>query len=429
MNLCNYLNWSQRYFLLWQEVFTDFSNSQVSSEEEAIRRYEEYDSIFQEMLSGIMSLSDTDENETCATTDTNRVYIFITQFLNAQHAPTAKALSVARFLLKAGYQPVIINTAEMLGGQNPGLENAVGAHYIDGYSELKQVTDGENLYPFVQFPQGMPNEEGMIEVARFMKSSPAKFVVSVGDMSLVADLAGMYSPLLCINTMNRIGLSHARMQAVGRRLSKKDTLLMQRMNLSKSSVMTDPYIYELPRLTRKVNREERMIPKDCFLLGVAGNRLDSDLTDDFLCMLDGLCKEDYRILIIGTCEKYEMLCERFPNFKANCIHLPYQEDLESMLSLCDLYLNPRRQGGGTACVMTMNEGVPVVSIREGDGAIASGEYFCVDSYEEMQKKIELYHDNAMMRSNAGEKAKQRARFLTDVNKGYEKLFSWFIKGL
>src|SRR5690606_22693670 len=42
------------------------------------------------------------------------------------------------------------------------------------------------------------------------------------------------------------------------------------------------------------------------------------------------------------------------------IRLDYEKDLMALYDICDIYINPRRHGGGISIAMAMDRGLPVV---------------------------------------------------------------------
>ena len=415
--------WQERYFLLWQQVAVEFRSGHADSGDEAALRYSFYDEIFEEMLSGF----EIKKPAEVKFGNSKLVYVFTTQFLGGAHAPTKKALRVAAYLKKAGYTPVIINTAECLGGRNPGLNNCSLPNYIDGYSELNSVTDGESIYSFVQYPKGMPDGGLIKDFTDMLKEDRPRFAVLIGDMSLMADAAGLYVPLLCINTVNKIGLSHARMQSIGRSVNTCELSLLSRMGRTEKDIIPGNYCYNLPENGHSLSREMFNVPEGVFTIGVAGNRLEAELSTEFLKMIDAVLSEDTRLLIIGEYPSYKSACDTYSNIGRYSFWMGYQRDILSAVSLCNLYVNPPRQGGGTVCVMALSAGVPVVTLGNCDAATAAGAYFAVEDLTEMKSEILKYRQDSLKLREATKKALERAKLLTDEDLAYGRMFEYFLK--
>lgn len=86
------------------------------------------------------------------------------------------------------------------------------------------------------------------------------------------------------------------------------------------------------------------------------------------------------------------------------------------MELFDIYCNPTRNGGGRSSFEALAHGIPVVTLEYGDVYHTCGSEFCVDSYENYIKQVNLYlTDNEYLMSQK-RKALQRADYLSDLAK-------------
>ena len=98
----------------------------------------------------------------------------------------------------------------------------------------------------------------------------------------------------------------------------------------------------------------------------------------------------------------------------------FTDDILSRLELCDLYVAPKRVGGGTSVVEAMFKGLPVVVLNHGDMAVNAGEEFCVNDYKDMQKKILEYYANPEYYKEMSQKAVKRAEQVLDSETEFVK---------
>ena len=74
--------------------------------------------------------------------------------------------------------------------------------------------------------------------------------------------------------------------------------------------------------------------------------------------------------------------------------LGYREDLQEVLAMTDLFLNPKRMGAGGGAVYAIGVGVPVITLPDCDVAASVGDGFICNSYDEMYDLTKKYiHDN------------------------------------
>ena len=87
----------------------------------------------------------------------------------------------------------------------------------------------------------------------------------------------------------------------------------------------------------------------------------------------------------------------------------YQDYLQNVYDIMDLYVNPKRVGGGYSSQMALQEGLPVVTLPDGDVAHTVGETFIVSDYGEMYAVIERYIQDEAFRTSQRKYALQRSR--------------------
>lgn len=98
-----------------------------------------------------------------------------------------------------------------------------------------------------------------------------------------------------------------------------------------------------------------------------------------------------------------------------------QEDVLAVNECCDLYLNPKRIGGGTSVAEALYKGLPVVTMDYGDGGLGAGKEFHVSDYEEMYELVLKYANDKEFYKLMSEKAKERAQRLMDSKKEFVKI--------
>ncbi|HEX3076748.1 MAG TPA: glycosyltransferase, partial [Lachnospiraceae bacterium] len=102
-------------------------------------------------------------------------------------------------------------------------------------------------------------------------------------------------------------------------------------------------------------------------------------------------------------------------------YIGYCNDMLALNSICDLYVNPHRMGGGFSIIEAFHEGVPGVTMDYGDVATAAGEGFCVNDYEDMVDTIKKYMEDREFYHYMSERAKERAVLMTDSISAMEEI--------
>ncbi len=352
------------------------------------------------------------------------VLVITEQFIAIQHGPTKTALDRCRALIsKMGKKVLLINTAEVLSrkGEIPFRNAQLGSIMPELAKEDRQEWKGVQI-PYLQADTLMPDVETLNGFLLEIRNMAPSIVVSIGGSSILANLVNKMIPVLTV------GLSPAdleytgtKYQTLSRPLTELEEALLKKLGYGKNHVIESVFTSGLKTQTEHVDREGVGLPAKGFLMAVVGTRLDNEVTDDFLEMVQESLREGMYLVFIGTFNSFDSVLSRFPRLAAQTVNLGYCQDILSRIELCDLYLNPIRKGGGTSCVEALFKGVPVISVEYGDVSVNVGKDFCVRDYGEMSEKIGQYYEDSDFYREMAEKAKKRAEILLDTEGEFERI--------
>lgn len=367
----------------------------------------------------VVSLDEIPESER----DKNLILVIVIQFLSHGNEPTVTALDRCRILQeKMGKKVLMINTGEAVNlvGFIPFM-GAVKGFNID-LSELEAVEWKDVSIPCFQCPPKMPDIDVINLLLEQVRNMAPGRVVLISGSSILGNLINRIIPALTISTgFSDLAMTGTKYQAVGRKLTEEDVTRLKSIGLDKNHVIESTFTFDIKPQTQKVSRKELGIPEDVFVLAMVSTRLDYEVTNEFLQMLEDTLNEKMSIVFIGEFSAYEEKMKMFPYIRKKSVSLGFCEDMLSCLEVCDLYVNPRRKGGGSSVVEAMYMEKPAVSIAYGDVAINAGGEFCVATYEEMADKILQYSEDKDYYNVMAEKAKKRADFLLDTEKAFREI--------
>lgn len=178
-------------------------------------------------------------------------------------------------------------------------------------------------------------------------------------------------------------------------------------------VVESRFTFELKPQSTHFTRKDYDISNDAFVIVVVGIRLDYEITDEFLTLLDNVCSKGAYVIFAGIFDTYSENVSKYSNVADNSKYIGYCNDMLALMEICDLYVNPIRLGGGFSIIEAFEKGVPGVYTNSGDVYVAGGDEFCVSDYSEMQKAIIKYMTNKKFYSEQSAKAKERAKMMTD----------------
>lgn len=407
-------------FLYYQLSYMYDANPSLYDSRTKLELWKFYLEIVEEFAAEVkVSLEEIPEQER----DTGLVLVIMIQCVMEGHAPTITALDRCRILQeKMGKKVLVINTGEAgnlvgrillmdtMEGHNESLEEEFVIHWKDA------------SIPYYQCRQGMPDMDVINQLLLEVRKLAPQRVVLVSGTSILGNLIDRMIPALTISTgFSDFAITGTRYQAIGRKLTEEDEETLKCLGYDKSHVIESTFTFDIKPQRETVTRQELGIPKDAFVMAVISTRMNEEISKEFLQMLENTLKENLYVVFVGEFSTYNEQMALLPELKENSMALGSCDDVLSRLELCDLYINPRRKGGGSSAVEAMYMGLPVVSIAYGDVAINAGEEFCVENYEEMTEKILKYYTNEEYYVKMAKKAEERAEVLLDTENAFREI--------
>lgn len=369
----------------------------------------------------------------------NRGFVLVMtgQVLEIQHAPTKVALNHCQVLIRAlGKEVLLINLADTMSftGVIP-LHDIFMGNYVEAYSSEDYITYKNVSIPFVQMDRGLPTVEGIQGLLDLIMEYRPYQILLIGGGSVTMDICSLVSSSLLIPLSADMAVTYADYQARGEdRNPVKSTDVMLRKPLitdidrevlseigkTESHLIPVRLNYAIDEQTHTYRRSDRGLPEGRTIGVVVGGRLDEEVGDDFLQMLDKAVSEGLYVTFVGGFDKgvRRITESAYPALHANYTFVGYEDDLMALYDLVDLYINPYRAGGGTSAIEALYKGVPVLTCRYGDIYDAVGDDFAVGAigkkdYDEMEERIRLYLTDEKYYREQSEKARETAKEKVD----------------
>ena len=359
------------------------------------------------------------------------VAIVITgQLLATDHGPTKTVLDRCYTLMKRlGKQVILINTAEVLTmvGKIPFWNMAVGS-YIEGLKSASTMEWRGVKIPYLQCDQNMPNLDALKYLLDVIYEMKPGIIVSVGHSSILGGLVNDIVPVLVVGTTTSgIVPMIEDYQIVPQKLDNSHINVFRKLGRGENSLIKGRFTFSLKEQEEFLERNMLGFPEQKFLLCVVGGRLDEEITEEFLAMLEGILSEKIAIVFIGEFQKYETLCQKYEWFRENSYNLGWCSDILSRVELCDLYVNPERRGGGTSCVEAMYKGLPVITTEYGDVAGIVGNNFSCHDYMEMGQIIQQYVEDKEFYKKQSAIAEKLAAEYMDSETEFERCINVYLE--
>ena len=418
----NEIDKHNKFFIMYQLISKRFTNIQISKSLDVSKIDKIYDMVFDEFKNSVGEFKFIPKKER----NEELIVVFISQFLRIEHGPTKTALdrcyALSKYLNK---KVVLINTKELITckGMLP-MYNSNFGNIIEEYSNYTTLEYKDIKISYYQPKCYMPDENECINILNFIKKEKPYLILNIGGYSITADLAAQIIPMGTISTSGNYSISKNKGQffIMGRKPVESDYQYIAKQGHSKDDIIECPFTFELKPQEHEYTREKFGIPKDKFVIAIIGARLDREIDEEFLYVLDKLASNEYFILTIGNYNISRDIDEKYLNLKDNFKTLGFQSDILACVDLIDLYINPKRQGGGTSAVECMFKGKPALSLKYGDVSMIVDEQFLCEDYEQIIDLSIRCKENKRFYAEMSEKAKIKAVDLMDTKKYFVEMY-------
>lgn len=395
-----------RIFLYWQLVRISFLNKEILN---SINIKEIYDSIL-DTVNQSSDLKDISEIKS----KNKQIAVFITnQFLSYEHSPTKILLSMIKSIndkFKEIDEIYIFNSTEMpkispCSYYKPSVFNHINIsdEYFYYLMKLASIDRCEvSYFDDIDETNSLKKIGGMLEEIYTLKPN---FIISIGGSNILADMCNNFADVYTYGTTRDTPIAKTKYLVKSLNTREIKEILIN----DKQSIIEVPqgFFGLEDKYDESYTREEFEIPKDLFLISIVGNRLEEELSDEFI----DICKDiltknkDTGIVFIGGYNK-ECLKNKLPKDIYNRVYtIGFKNNLISAIALSDIFLNPKRTGGGYGGLAAISCNIPVISINTGDVSELLSDEFKVSSYSEMFDLVNSIIENNDLYINMCDKTK------------------------
>lgn len=175
----------------------------------------------------------------------------------------------------------------------------------------------------------------------------------------------------------------------------------------KEEQMVEALMASLPLQTvQGYQRVDFHLPENAFVITTVGNRLEKELTPEFIDCVCEFLKEHRNACWILVGEKINNYINEYYSelvAKKQIIEWGYEENLLAFYAMCDIYWNPDRMGAGGSLGRAMKCGIPIVTTTFPSDILPKLgiENAINGGYDECKKYVErLYQDPAFYREKS-----------------------------
>ncbi len=309
----------------------------------------------------------------------NKKILLVTdQLLSERHAPTQILINQWYYLVKAGYEVELLIVSESKITP-PEL-------WIGPYVEMNNMPAPKGRFTLEYYDKKIEGTNLFLETSNLAESitealdtirdyNPA-FIISIGEMNLIADIASMFTTVVSKTTTKNIPFTMSK-YVMYRDIVEYDGF---EKNMREDIVVLQDYFVNVLVPPEEGNEDiiESIKDDDRFKILIVGNRLDAEISNDFLKNLHNLVDNcpNLAFVVVGACDGFKAMVQE-SNYSEHYIFTGYAKNLSGITKECDVFLNPPREGGGFSAEIALKNGVPVITLGNCDVAEWAGpEYIC-----------------------------------------------------
>ncbi len=346
----------------------------------------------------------------------NRVILMIEPLLGEVHAPTQKMINIYCWLQKLGYEVYVYAT---------NMRQIEISEYWNWYNSLVDVCVYEETESIELKLLGVPikgynlnyTEENYFEelknAIRDIKEYNPAFILTVGDSNILAELCGDFTTVCAMACVNQPAQTAQSIIVRYFRCTEEENRKYLEWTRPDQKIFEMVCVDELNANTESdVDRKDYGIAEDKFVILVAGNRLDTEVTEEVKRVFQTILEQNEVLFVfIGDCPKLENELSKEAD---HYLFLGAVDDFKGIMRIGNLFLNPPRQGGGTGAFYAVENDVPVLTLPDCDVAQV-GEAFTCERLWDMPEIVNSYMHDAAFAEEQRENCRKSAAAIYGVD--------------
>lgn len=407
----NNISLEESWQIYWIINYVTFSNSNVYLLKGTLRKLYTY--LFEQVKS---SLGIEFTYQPTETRNQDCIIITTSQFLSIKHAPTIRVLDYSYTIQKNfNKKVIIINSSEMNFHKNPNLAMNVEFCFLEEYSDTSKIIYKDEEFEFYQVGALMPNLEIYRKLLDIIYDIRPLIIYNIGASSLLSDLCTEFTATASLPCSYDIPITRSKYILLARNTEDRDLGILQALSKDQVVIETN-YNYVEDSDTTVYTRKDFGLDEDSFIGCIVGNRLDLEIDDEFIALVEKIINtSDIHLVFIGGIKDENRITSKISDESKSKLHfLGHQSHAKAIIRLMDMYINPRRKGGGRSCFEALSYGVPTITPDFGDVYYTCGGKIGAKSYADMYSEIMRCYTDKDFYKNMSHEAALRATELSDI---------------
>lgn len=367
-----------------------------------------------------------------------KILIVVGSLRNHKHAPTLVVMQFSGMLAELGYEvqviPLDINSN--IAWEFPVFRPVHSLAYYGSreFEEYQKTAKHRNVD--IEYTDLIdPKEKMQQELNKIIMFSPDLIIDMGTETSIISYVYSKYFLTLCI-PLNSCQAStyFTYFGVIDHEMFVTANEIYHSVDNKQILQLPSPII---PKAKAKTKYERGSYPlalldRDDFVLISVGNRIGAELTEDFINIVCEklLAKQNIKWLIVGGKSNY--IAQRYEELLAaqKIVFIPYEDDLPALYQICDVYISPKRRGGGTSVFWAMHYGLPIAQAfsSQADAFLIIGRENSIgETYGQMANYVLNLWEHPKKYAEASEKMRRRALRIENIQQAGWKDFIDTIK--
>jgi len=359
----------------------------------------------------------------------NRVVVLAKQLLRPPHAPSMDALNFARTLITEHNKEVLLIVTWELANDYDGMWVPC-SHFNreDSFFGKQSITFDGTVIPLYMAGDGIFDEQTAGRSIAAINQFNPEMILSVSSPSLIAEAFNKDKFCFIYPTNGGVPLTKGCYFHTWGQLEQADIKVIEDFNLKDQFLFSQHPGFEQKQRHSTLTRQQFGMPEDAFVFVIVGLRLDQDVNDSFLDLLEQIaCHPKAQFAFVGIFNSFEKMLDQRPLLRKKCAFLNLQTDMMAVYHISDAFLNPMRQGGGSSVVYAMQAALPVLSTPYGDIGVAMKDFPKLENYAAMATvALQIIDDQALyteygtLSEKEAPKFTGQSRFIARIIEEFEK---------
>lgn len=246
----------------------------------------------------------------------------------------------------------------------------------------------------------MPTPAALADFCAMLQQERPALAINIGDANAYTELLAEIIPAYVMHFTVDFPITLHTRPTYHPNLPETTPAIRRLAGQAKAKLVELVPSYSLHGRYCRYTRRDFGVADNAFVYAVVGHRLDSEVTAEFLQLLDNVLAAvpSGFVFFLGLFPTYQSRVASFPALSRRSAFIGNVGDVASFMQIVDIYLNPDRAGGGSSAVYAMAAGVPVLTLPHGDVAFAAGAaQHCADYAALQNQAVALAADPAARR--------------------------------